>query len=577
MTTDAVSDYVSSLLLRLGVFPQADADLIRELTAVCSFLSVPGGVCICVEGEDSDAIYVVATGMFGAYKRVSEGDEILLNRMGSGEIIGEVGFITGEARTTTVRALRNSEVLRISQEDLHAVASRCPSVLFGMCATVIGRLQNTQTLRKPPPRPRSFCFVPSDATIDISSTMRQIADSLETFGKAVRVSKEQASGQTSGWFAELEQKYEYILLQGECAPTAWTKFCLRQCDCVLLVARGDQEAIDFHALGPGRVHVSKSIPLHLVLLWRDTIAPTKTTAWLVVARPQAHYHVRSTSDAARAGRLVAGRGVGLVLSGGGARGLAHVGVLSALRESAVPVDVIGGTSIGAVVAAVFALEWDLSKMAEFFADEFSRTRITDYAIPRIAVFSERRFDRTVGRQFRELCIEDAAIPFFCVSSNLTAGRATVHKAGRFSTWLRATTAIPGVFPPVIERNAVYVDGGVLNNLPANLIGEFGVGTVIAVDVSSDSGGSWHFHNRRQPQARRGTGGPRMLELLWRVGTIGSGAAEEAASRDCNIVLRPAVGEIGIFGWQAREQAIEAGYKVALEHLPEIAVALGEIL
>ena len=235
---------------------------------------------------------------------------------------------------------------------------------------------------------------------------------------------------------------------------------------------------------------------------------------------------------------------------------------------------MGGTSIGGLVSAVIALEWNLAEVPLTFVQEFARWHITDYAFPRVAMFSERKFERTIGRWFGELTIEDAPVPFFCLSSNLTDGCPDVHKRGRFATWLRATTAIPGVFPPVLEDGSIHVDGSVFNNLPAKFVGNFGVTTVITVDVGLDAGGPWRYGVVRKPRPRKKPPLPSMFELLWRISTIGGGAYEEAARRDSNVFLRPALDGIGIFSWHLHQQAIAAGYRAVTERLPDIKAAIG---
>jgi NTE family protein len=574
MTADPILDHVASLLVRLRIFPDADVSLIHELASICSFMSVPGGACVVRKGEESDAVYLIVTGIFGAYGQTADGQEILLNRMEVGEIIGEVGFLTGEPRSATVKALRNSELLRISKADLSLVVSRCPNLLFTMCRTLVRHLQTAQNSQKAPARPRCFCLIPAAASLDGVATALQLVESLEDLGKAAIMTKGQTVDQTSNWFAELEEEFDFLLFLGDAAPTPWTRFCLRQCDCILLLAEGDTESGEFAALGPGRAHVTRSIPIDLILLWKDKIIPGRTTRWLDAIKPRAHYHVRSPADAARAVRLAAGHGVGLILSGGGARGLAHVGVIGALRDNGIPVDVVGGTSIGGVVSAGIALEWNLAELTLSFVNEFARSRITDYSFPRVAMFSERKFDRTVGRWFGELTIEDAPVPFFCLSSNLTDGCPDVHKRGRFATWLRATTAIPGVFPPVLVEGVIHVDGGVFNNLPAKFVGDFGVSTVITVDVGLDAGGPWRYGVARKPWPGDKPPLPSMFELLWRVGTVGGGASEEAARRDSNVFLRPTLDGIGIFSWHSHQQAIAAGYRAVTERLPDIKAAIG---
>src|SRR5208337_1289950 len=210
-------------------------------------------------------------------------------------------------------------------------------------------------------------------------------------------------------------------------------------------------------------------------------------------------------DLQRATRLVAGRGTGLVLSGGGAKGLAHVGVIDALTRNGVCIDAVGGTSIGGIVAAVFALGWDLHETARTLIADHNRRRMLDLAVPRTALFSDRAFERTPGRWSGDCAGAARPAPLVCVSTDLTRRRSVIHRTGRLETWLRATSAIPGLFPPIVEDNVVYIDGGVLNNMPTDAIRTYGVASVISVDVGFSG------------QSRTGdrSGSPHILELLWR--------------------------------------------------------------
>jgi NTE family protein len=217
---------------------------------------------------------------------------------------------------------------------------------------------------------------------------------------------------------------------------------------------------------------------------------------------------------------------------------------------------------------VFALEWNLATTVRALALAFNRRRFSDFAVPRTALYSERAFVRTLGHCFGDMAIEDAPIPLFCVSTNLTKGISAVHRTGPLVTWLRATSAVPGICPPIMEQNAVYVDGGILNNMPTDGIHDFGVATVIAVDVGATL--------ERQARADGEYSLPNMLDLLWRVGTIGSDSATNQIRRDRDVLLKPAVEDIGLFDWNTHERAIAAGYQVAIEHLDEIKAALGRI-
>lgn len=539
-------------------FPLADAKSIDALTSIASLMSVPGGTRLIVEGEQPDAVYIVVTGQFAAWQTPARTRNVP-DRFGAGDVIGDVGFFTSEAATVTIRALRNSEVLRIPKQDLHAAATRCHGVLLAVCSGAVQRLQRAQSASAKPPKCHTFCIVPADASVDIRPIVQKIAGSLEAFGTVVIVASKQTSERASAWFSDIEKHSDFVLLQADSGQTAWTKFCMRQSDRIVLVANGDAEP------KPARGDIPHTTPLSLMLLWQDAIVPGKTTVWLKSVNPTRHYHVRSPRDIERAGRLIAERGVGLVLSGGGAKALAHIGVIQALREHDIQIDAVGGTSVGGIVAAVFALEWNLATTVRALAMAFNRRKFSDFAVPWTALYSERAFVRTLGHCFGTMAIEDAPIPLFCVSTNITEGVLAIHRTGPLVTWLRATTAVPGICPPILEQNALYVDGGVLNNMPIEGMHDFGVASVIAVEVGS-----------RDSRSGGETGLPGIFEILWRVGTIGSDSAVVPIRDDRDLMLNPAVDDIGLFDWNAHEKAIEAGYQEAIGRMREIKAAFGRV-
>ena len=285
------------------------------------------------------------------------------------------------------------------------------------------------------------------------------------------------------------------------------------------------------------------------------IGSSQTAAWLDVAKSRFHHHVRSRADGERAARLITGKGTGLVLSGGGARGLAHVGVAKALAELGIPVDAIGGASIGALIGAGLALEWDLDAVfANRMQGFLSRPYLRDFGFSRSALFSGRKINRLFNEWFGEIRIEETPVNFFCVSTNLTAGSLTVHTSGKIADWVRASAAIPGVFPPILDQGSVHVDGGVLDNLPISTMRRSGVSSVVAVNVGLDD------------PISASAGPPGVLELLKRVGTIGADSKLGSELRKCDHLIRPDVGHIGLLDWRSHQEAIAAGYNAAMRQL-----------
>ena len=204
----------------------------------------------------------------------------------------------------------------------------------------------------------------------------------------------------------------------------------------------------------------------------DARQPSGSEAWLDVTGAARLFHMRdgSAADAARMARVLTGRSVGLVLSGGGARAYAHIGAIQALRERGVPIDFVGGASMGAIVAAGVAMGWDEAEMDVRIKDAFvDSSPLDDIAFPLIAMTHGEKVRERLRVHFDDTQIADLWLPFFCVSSNLTTGAYHLHKRGTLRHALRASIALPGVMPPAIDNKNVLVDGAVMKNFPSDVM------------------------------------------------------------------------------------------------------------
>jgi NTE family protein len=200
-------------------------------------------------------------------------------------------------------------------------------------------------------------------------------------------------------------------------------------------------------------------------------------------------------------RQVTGRGVGLVLGGGGARGFAHIGLVRALRELQIPIDVVGGTSMGAFLSALIACGLDSVEMARVARDTFVRANfLNDYAIPRYGLIRGRKSAARLAEVFGERRIEDLRRPFFCVSTNLTTGSPMVHDSGPLAVWVGTSMAVPGFGPPVAYHGDLLCDGGVVDNLPTDVMQGLERGSIIASNVSTE--GDLPRHAVRRDRAVR---------------------------------------------------------------------------
>jgi NTE family protein len=296
--------------------------------------------------------------------------------------------------------------------------------------------------------------------------------------------------------------------------------------------------------------------------------------WLTAQPGVSHHHVTGPDDVARIARLLTGHGVGIVFSGGGARGFAHIGIVKALREAGIPADLVGGTSMGAIMGAGVAHRWSIEEMTERFRRSFVVVNpLRDYTYPLFSLVTGRKVSTLLHREFGDVTIEDLPLPFFCVSSNLTTGHSDVHRRGTLWRWLRASVAIPGVLPPVLHNGEVLVDGGTMNNLPVDAMRELGRGPVIGCDVGGDRAFTaetddmdvpppWDLVRWITNRPRR----PNIFRILWRAGMVNSSATTVAHREKTDLLLQPPLAQVDMLNWQEFDRAIALGYEYTVRRL-----------
>ena len=563
----------------IGLFEPLDEVGIDELIAELKSVKLQGGATLFAEGDASDALYFLRSGSLGAFRAGRDGLPHLLGMVNVGEVVGEIGMIARRPRTALVRAVRDSEVLRLGESAFRRLVMRYPEAMMHSFGVATQRLLAPQDERRYS-TPRTFAILPHDGAVDVLAFARNMQATLEQFGSCALIDGDTAAGRDSEWMHGVETQHRFVLYVGEAGKSAWREQCARQADCFVLpvsAATPPSAWPEAAFIGTDRTQLR---PRHLVLLHDGDIRWGAASAWLATVHGAQHHHVRNVSDIERVSRLLIGRSIGLVLSGGGARGFAHIGVIRALRESGQRIDSVGGTSIGAIIGAGIAADWSHEQMVENYRRAFVDGRpLRDYTFPFVSLTRGRRVSLLLREEFGSREIEDLVLPFYCVTANLTVGKASVHRSGLLWMWLRASCAIPGVLPPVFHRGQVYVDGAVMNNLPVDPMRERRVGEIVAVDIGADdvlhasveehSLPAWWqmmFERMRGHRPR-----PGILGILLRAGMINAEAASVERRAQTSLLLSPPMHDIGLLDWQAFERAIDAGYRYASELLGRAAV------
>lgn len=578
-----------------------EPEVLADIEAAVAWVPLRGGEVLVRKGEADRSLYILLSGRL----QVRSADDAALNALPTphsevapGESVGEIALLTGEPRTGEVRALRDSVLAKLSLEAFESISTRHPRVLAALARVLIRRLRARERPSVAPRRGLVLAVVPAGPRAPVGGVAARLAEALARLGPALLLSRESIARLTglpdaagiepsaprgswlAAWLGEQEARHAFIVFQADAADSAWTQRCARQADRVLLLARAEDAP---GASGPeSAIGNWKSEIPHapiLVLSHRaGTALPSGTAAWLDALHPSEHYHIREgdAGDMARLARCLARRAVGLALGGGGARGLAHLGVVRALRECGVPIDRVAGTSMGAIVAAATAMEMDYAAELAHGHRTFIEGRPhKEYTLPLFSLIRGRRLDRHLALIYGDARIEDLWRPFACVSCNLTATGMAVHDRGLVWKAVRASLAIPGIFTPAVERGQLLVDGGILNNLPGDLLRGAGCSRVIAVDVSpsldlampgEEFPSPWRHFWRRLRRKRATPRVPSIVDILMRSVVISSDERVAAIKRDADLCLAPPVTHYGMLQFEAMHAIAEAGYAYAIELL-----------
>lgn len=578
-----VSDSVADLVAAMG--GTGDRGLHRALQAVLEPLRIEAGESLFRAGEEPDAAYFVVTGRLLILVDDEQGNEVVIRRLGRGELIGEISLLEATARTATVRADRDSTLARLPKEAFERLASDHPDFLMGVTRTVVQRLAHP---RPPVEVVGSIAVAVAHPNLDRRVFTSRLVQTLEERGPAEHISAAAVAAvvgqdlnplRVEQYLDETEANRRYVLLETDASATDWSRLVLRRADRVLLVVDKDEPraAVEFaRALRGG----------HRPEVWlaidRGDSNETPTGSAALAAEYEAdrvlHFRSGSSADVARVARLASGTGTGLVLGGGGARGFAHIGVYRALTELGVPVDAVAGASIGGIIGAGIATGPTPAELTELVKSGFSK--VLDYTLPVVSMVKGSLITREINRVFAGLDMEDLPLPFLCVSTNLTTAGEMVHDTGPVTVATRAGLAIPGVIPPVPHEGELLVDGGVLDNLPIGPLRATGlVDTIVAVDVAPRLGpraradyglsvSGWKA--LRSKLGRRKRIYPGISAVLLRSMIVGSMKQRDdlLGAGMADLYLEPDLRGISLLAFDKVEPVAEAGYEASYPIIEE---------
>jgi predicted acylesterase/phospholipase RssA/CRP-like cAMP-binding protein len=568
-------------------FGLLDDAVLTDLANALAFEHVTGGEQVYREGEDSDSMLFVVSG--GLRVSRMEGSELnLYNEVRPGQSVGEVGMILRQPRTADVTAIRDSTLAFLNLASYEMLLMRHPLALNQVFVkTVYNFMRHMPSAHQQ--YAQSFAVVPLHEGAGADEVARRLVDAFSTMGSTHLLRPPTEDGGQRHFDAqhadELDGNCEFVVYEAEARVSDWTRRAFRQADQVIFVAAaGSTQALGEIELALSREPGSAMKRKHLVLVHADgTAKPRELGLWKGVREFERIYPVRSghAGDFARLGRFLTGTAVGVVLGGGGARGFAHLGVLRALQEHNIPVDLIGGNSMGALIGAQYACGVPLEEIrqrTQVFASGGERL-----TLPVISLVSGRRVERDLKRMFGDTTMDELWCPFFAAACNLSKGTTTVQDSGLIWRAVLASNSPAGLFPPVLDRGDLLVDGAILENVPVEamrvrlgtpLEKRRGNGTIIAIDVDAREGPGAHPDLTRLSvwsafkgyfrSAEYAT--PGIASILYSAGHIGGAARRGRTIAQADHYLEPPVAEFSLMGYRRSQEIADVGYRYAMEKI-----------
>lgn len=585
------------------VFGRVEDEFVDAAVPLLEWIELAGGEKLFDEGDPEDGVYFVISGRLRAFVD-QEGEPRVIGEIGRGETVGEMAVLTGEPRSATIQAVRDTVLAHATREAFEALWKRHPELPVHMAKIIIGRLKR-KTERRKISRPSTICILRITEGVELGEFAERLAQSLDRWGVATVESSaaiderfgegasqagqedSELSQKVTLWLDDVEFWNDFVLLVADEEDSAWTRRCLRHADEVLLLAWSGAP-IQLHELETklfmGTRPATGARQTLLLVHDRNLGFPMGTPRWLDRRPVDGHVHVRRDDDASmeRLARIVSRNAIGLVLAGGGARGFAHLGVCKALEELGVEIDYVAGTSIGAVMAAYVSFDLGADAMINRAREAFSGNPTGDVNIlPFHSLIKGRRLRKAIDRGVINAIgysadITDTWKTLRCVATNFSRACEQVIARGRLDRIVRASVSIPVALPPVPWDGDLLIDGGVFNNFPTSVMAAMGARLIIGVDLASRKERKYEhdeipgtlalLRDRARPRKKRRYRLPGLGAVLMGTTILYSESRREEARASVDLYINPDVGGVSLLDWKSFDRIVTLGYERAKEIL-----------
>lgn len=591
-TTYNMYNDIHNFLKNHKIFSTLDEKTTKQLQTKLTRIDLSFDNILFQHGETPDAVYFLLHGKLEAFIITLNNQIKIVGHIEEGQIVGELAALSNETYPYTLRALRHCIVYKLLKKDFLELCYQHPSCIFEMIHPILSQSNNIIQLLSTHDRHNSIAIMPANHYIAIHDFIEKLTGMLlknpdiilfsdyDTEENSIPTSELHTKINITEQYKKPSQQIIYLL---KSTHTPLAKISFTKAEKFYLVVNALSEPF----IDPVIVeHTKKSMvntqsSLNLIIIHPNaTKIPKNTELWLRQTSFNMHHHVKidQTTHYERLIRFLQEKANGLVLGGGGTRGWGHIGVLKALRDHEHPIDFIGGTSVGAIIGGCYA-------MTESFEDTYSKFNVIvstsknsiswrSVTLPLVSVFDSKSFTKAHLEVFENHAIEDLWLPFFCVSSNLTNYTEETHQAGLLWEKIRASSSIPGLIPPMIINGDLHFDGGLLNNLPVDIMWQLigNKGKTIGVELNSamHDNNKYHFPPiiafKQAITAKIGMNKdvykfPRFIDIFFRGLLVGSSAKAKQNGQSATIFINLNLKKFSLlkFSHKQAQQMMEIGY------------------
>lgn len=556
------------------------------------------------QGELSNSLYLLVSGKIAAFITTEKNEILLINEVLPGSIIGELTALSHEPRSTTAKAVKGSILLQLTSEDFVDICKEFNSVSLEVINTtlrhsrdIIKLMSNKGNIKK------HIAIIPANKQIDLKLFHETILKNSHHDENIVFLTDHPEDPMS---IKELHEFHHYINQLDKENKTI--VFIINSFHSILSSLCFGREIVDMiYVVGIGgsnpylsqetRVKLDTNkykIKPELILLHTNTQnAPKHTAKWLKLTRFNLHHHIRydHEGDWKRLLRFITGNAIGIVFGGGGLRCWAHLGALKALIQLNIPIDVVGGASAGAIVAAYYALKRSYQNPTEDPIDLRELSHLTRQAIslknltwPSASLFDGKHYTQKLQTIFGKNRIENLWIPCFCISTNLANSKQIISRKGFLWKIIRGSTSLPFVFPPVVVNGQLHVDGGLLNNLPVDIMKNTlsNRGKIIAIELTrSDEDTNYYKFPPVLPffmtmltkfkLINKDFKFPHLIDTFLKSLLAGSAAKQEENGANADILIAPDLSKFGILrvSKSDEDELINIGYEETLKRIKKL--------